>query len=35
LSLSFLRPEYTVSAAAAKGSDDDTVRFYFQGGYAF
>ena len=35
VSFSFLRPEYTVSVAAAKGSDDDTVRFYLQGGYGF
>jgi hypothetical protein len=35
LAFSFLRPEYTVSVAAAKGSDDDTVRFYLQGGYGF
>ena len=27
--------EYTFSIAAAKGSDDDKVRVYFQGGYGF
>ena len=33
--LSFLRPENTFSIAAAKGSDDDKVRLYFQGGFGF
>jgi hypothetical protein len=34
LGLSLLRPENTVSLAAAKG-DDGTVRLYFQGGFGF
>jgi len=35
VSLSFLRPENTFSIAAARGSDDDKVRLYFQGGFGF
>lgn len=35
LSLTFLRPEYTFSIAGARGSDDDKIRLYFQGGYGF
>ena len=35
VALSFLRPENTFSIAAARGSDDDKVRLYFQGGFGF
>lgn len=35
LGLTFLRPEYTFSIAAARGSDDNKMRLYFQGGYGF
>jgi hypothetical protein len=35
LSLTFLRPQYTFSIAGARGSDDNKIRLYFQGGYGF
>ena len=35
ISFTFLRPEYTFSIAGARGSDDDKVRLYFQGGFGF
>jgi hemolysin activation/secretion protein len=35
IGLTFLRPENTLSIAAARGSDDDKVRLYFQGGFGF
>jgi hypothetical protein len=35
LGLTFLRPEYTFSIAGARGSDDNKMRLYFQGGYGF
>ena len=33
--LTFLRPENTFSVAAARGSDDDKIRLYFNGGFGF
>jgi hypothetical protein len=35
LALTFLRPVYTFSIAGARGSDDDKLRLYFQGGFGF
>jgi hypothetical protein len=35
LGFTFLRPEYTFSIAGARGSDDDKMRLYFQGGFGF
>jgi hypothetical protein len=35
VSFTFLRPEYTFSIAGARGSDDDKIRLYFQGGFGF
>jgi hypothetical protein len=35
VAFTFLRPEYTFSIAGARGSDDDKVRLYFNGGFGF
>lgn len=35
VSFTFLRPEYTLSVAAAKSPAEDKMRIYFKGGYGF